>query len=80
MADIDLKKVEAFRKQFNDVIGQAIVDGLLDPTQAPDVPGVGIHGKGGNYFQTGGDYTQSTGGEHRQSGGGGYAQSIEKFE
>lgn len=75
MRKIDREKLVAFRKQYNDLIGRAIVEGLLNPSQVPDFPPIGIHAQDGNYIQDGGDYEQSTGGTHEQSGGGGYKQS-----
>lgn len=72
---IDIKKVQDFRKRYNDLIGQGIVEGLLSPSTPSTLPGLGIHAEGPDYEQDGGNYTQSTGGDHTQTGGGGYTQS-----
>lgn len=76
MSEIEAEKLQAFRKRYNDLIGEGILQGLLSPTAQTSIPGLGIHAKGRNYLQDGGDYTQATGGEHEQTGGGGYTQSA----
>ena len=76
MSEIDVEKLQAFRKRYNDLIGEGILQGLIRPTTQTHIPGLGIHAKGRDYDQDGGDYTQATGGEHTQSGGGGYNQSA----
>jgi hypothetical protein len=52
------------------VIGQAIIDGVLDPRHAA------LLSINGDYSQNGGNYTQK-GGDYKQNGGGNYNQSKE---
>ncbi|MFM5893303.1 MAG: hypothetical protein ACKOQM_02585 [Novosphingobium sp.] len=52
------------------LIGQAIIDGVLNPSHAA------LFGPSADYSQNGGNYTQK-GGDYRQNGGGNYNQSKE---
>lgn len=63
------KKLATFSLAQRELIGKAIIDGLI----STDL--VSSSGGGGNYVQDGGPYTQSGGGNHWQGGGGGYNQS-----
>lgn len=63
------KKLATFSLAQRELIGKAIIDGLINP----DI--VSSQGGGGNYVQDGGPYTQSGGGNHWQGGNGGYNQS-----
>ena len=63
------KKLATFSTAHRELIGRAVIDGLINP----DV--VASSGGGGNYIQDGGGYTQSGGGNHWQGGNGGYNQS-----
>ena len=63
------KKLATFSMAHRELIGKAVIDGLINP----DV--VASSGGGGNYVQDGGGYTQSGGGNHWQGGNGGYNQS-----
>jgi hypothetical protein len=76
MSEVDVEKLQAFQKRYNDLIGEGIVEGLVSPATPIKLPGLGISAGGGNYDQDGGPYTQNTGGTHTQTGGGGYTQSA----
>lgn len=64
----EVQRLETRSVERRKLIGQAIIDGLLDPE---DVAAVVVRK---NYNQTSGDYTQSSG-NHLQTGGGSYNQS-----
>lgn len=69
-------KRKAFRKQYNELIGQAIIDGLLDPDAMRGSTGpIASHAQNGNYTQTGGAYEQTNGGDHTQSDNYPYTQT-----
>ncbi len=63
------KKLATFSLAQRELIGKAVIDGLINP----DI--VASTGGGGNYLQDGGPYTQTGGGNHNQGGNGGYNQS-----
>lgn len=63
------KKLATFSTAHRELIGKAIIDGLINTDL------VSSSGGGGNYIQDGGPYSQSGGGNHWQGGGGGYTQS-----
>lgn len=64
------KKLATFSLAQRELIGRAIIDGLINPGDL-----VSSSAGGGNYAQDGGPYTQSGGGNHYQGGNGGYNQS-----
>ena len=68
------KKLATFSLAQRELVGRAIVDGLINP----DI--VASSGGGGNYVQDGGPYGQSGGGNHWQGGNGGYNQSKAAME
>lgn len=65
--------VRTLSMEQRQLVGQAIIDGLIDPTnfsfQNP------LATEGGDYDQNGGGYEQSGGGNHDQGGDGGYKQT-----
>ena len=66
------QKVETLSIETRRLIGQAIIDGLLEPTTSVLLPG--IYSYDPDYNQGQGDYTQR-GGDHKQ-GGGNYNQAA----
>lgn len=63
------KRIATLSLNQRELIGKAIIDGLINP----DV--LASSGGGGNYVQDGGGYTQSGGGNHWQGGSGNYTQN-----
>lgn len=74
--EVPAEKLLQFRKEFDKIVGQAILDGLISPESiGPFKVGSWNHGQGGHYTQHGGgNYNQSGEGEHHQTGGGDYTQ------
>lgn len=64
------KKLETFSLAQRELVGKAIIDGLINPGDIAS-----SSGGGGNYVQDGGGYTQNGGGNHWQGGGGNYTQN-----
>jgi len=69
------KKLASFSLAQRELVGKAIIDGLLNPEDL-----VASSGGGGNYVQDGGPYTQGGGGNHWQGGTGGYTQNKTRPE
>ncbi|MCR9122113.1 MAG: hypothetical protein NXH91_07545 [Phyllobacteriaceae bacterium] len=73
---IGAKRYAKLKERYDEFVGQAIVDKLVEPDMLSSFPPLGLHAKGPDYEQDGGDYEQATGGEHTQTGGGSYKQSV----
>lgn len=67
----EVQRLETRSVERRKLIGQAIIDGLLDPEEATLLRALA------NYNQSSGDYNQNThnSGNHLQTGGGNYTQS-----
>ncbi|MEM7432642.1 MAG: hypothetical protein AAF351_12005 [Pseudomonadota bacterium] len=66
--------VRSMSMEHRKIIGNAIIDGLVDPARLNVLNPLAT--EGGDYDQNGGEYNQSGGGNHDQGGGGGYNQSA----
>ena len=69
-----INKPQALSKEDRQILGQAIIEGLVNPVGFDFINP--LASEGGDYDQNGGSYTQSGGGTHDQGGTGDYNQSA----
>ena len=72
------EKKAKLKNDLNKLVGQAIIDGLIDSNSAdfidPEMTNKSGYAQGSSYRQSSGSFNQS-GGTYRQGGGGDYTMS-----